>query len=263
MSRKLVWLAVLPWLVWGCNKSSSGGSADEARVTGGEIVPILGSGPSTLVPVDGPVLVPGKYVVVDADSLRLQPTKAGRVDLPGRGNENNWVGRILRSRECTVLRSMGGWSEVKMEDGAEGWLPSRQLLPVEKVQMATVLEDTDAYSGPGGEVLPPEQKVEAGTVLYVVSVEGGYARVNVVGDQHTWVAKGKLVTDPAELQVARLIMRAKHAWAVDGMEDYAELIDQGRIKHKNAKLLPALLATVPPTELNKGDPVEFTSGPLH
>jgi len=184
-------------------------------------------------------------VVVARTGLYKTPSKDSKVPDPsGKGTMNNWVTLLHRGDPVTLAKTEGEWAEIDVNGGAHGFAPASAILTAETT--ATVQEAIVVFDRPDP-VAVSKTRLDPGTLLFVLSRKDRFAEVNAKGTKTVWVLGDQLDTTADEVQIARMIEKARYLLEKEKGEGTKELVEVATATFPNAKLLPALKSLVTAT----------------
>ncbi len=191
-----------------------------------------------------PVETAGSSVVAQRTGFYKTASKDSKVPDPsGKGQMTNWISLLQRGDSATVLRTEGEYSEIEVSGGARGFVPSNTLLTSPSLTAATTQEAIVIFDRPDP-VAVSKTRLEPGSLVFVISKKERFAEVNVRGTKTSWVLADQLDTGADEVQVARMIEKARYLIEKEKGEGTKELVEVARATFPSAKLLPALQALV-------------------
>ena len=192
-----------------------------------------------------PGSLPGPCVVINETVLRLAPTDDDHVAHPRAPDKQvtNYIGHLIRGHLATVRRQMPSWSEIVLDDDAEGWVHTNDLMPAADVSEATVMADTIGY-GAASRKAPRAAVVTPGTLLFIAEEQGEFSKVYGETGEPVYVETGSLARGETDLAMSHLILRMRAAKGVNDMAEASELLDEARIKYAKSPLIDALAENV-------------------
>jgi SH3-like domain-containing protein len=194
-------------------------------------------------PIPPPPPAPaGTVYVASASSLRREPTEASRVAGPGGKQVGNFLSVLQRGEPVTVLEARADWARVRTSGDDEGWLRRGALLEAEGATVATLAVQANVFERPDLLAASPGRKLEPGSLLLVVRQKAPFAEVNAGGGTDVWVLADRLVTDPAQVSVAKLVEKARWLERNKKHDEAVKILALGRTAFPGAPLLD-LLAT--------------------
>ena len=196
------------------------------------------------VPATPPIEVkPGFFTANWA--LWRAPTDEKQVPNPdGEGTVKNYMMNVERGRSLERIGEQAEWSQVRIDDGTEGWIKTERIVIEDGAKLATVYEDTRMFKRPDLLSLVIEHKVQAGSLIITGKEDGKFVEIDYptgkYDSERTWVQTENLVFDATDIDAARFVRRILQL-RVDGKkEDAAELEDLARGQFVGSKLLPLL-----------------------
>lgn len=149
--------------------------------------------------------------VIATTSVRRLPNDEKQIDDPKTGKKiANFSATLFRGERVSVLKLEGDWSLVRASDEGEGWLKKDALLPATNVTMATVLDETKTFDRPDLLALNSKRALERGTLVFVTKTREQFSEVHLGGKILAWVLTEALVQDGREVDVAKLLNRARY-----------------------------------------------------
>ncbi|MGC3999039.1 MAG: SH3 domain-containing protein [Anaeromyxobacter sp.] len=206
--------------------------------------------PSPSGPASGaaPAADQGAYVV-SVTVLRREASEAQKVPGPSGKEVGNYLATLNRGEKVSPLELREDWARVRASDDKEGWLKRSALLEGEGISEATVLVQADVFDRPEMLAANAKKKIEPGTLVLVIRARPPFSEVNVAGSQTAWVLSERLNTGEREVQVSKLIEKARYLVRANRKEEALSLLALAR-EHFNGVALVDVLATelgeVPP-----------------
>jgi SH3-like domain-containing protein len=199
--------------------------------------------PPAAAPAPPPPPAPaGTVYLATASSLRREPSEANRVKGPGGQQLGNFLSVLQRGEPVTVLEARADWARVRTSGDDEGWLRRGALLEAEGVTVATLLVQANVFERPDLLAAAPGKKLEPGSLLLVVRQKPPFAEVNVGRGADAWVLADRLVTDPAQVSVAKLVEKARWLERSRKHDEALKILALGRGAFPGAPLLDLLAA---------------------
>lgn len=202
-------------------------------------------------------------VVASRTGLRKAPTEDAKADDPaGSGKKvSNWIALLHRGERVELVETSGDWAKVRLSDGSEGYTSARSLLTAEGLREATVVDTVQSFERPDL-VAVGRTKLEPGTLLFVVGERDTFSQVNHRTTHAAWVLTDKLSSDAAEVQLAKMLERAKYLLEREKGKGTAELLEVARGQFAGAKLLVVLESLVSPAAAPAdGEPAKAPEAP--
>lgn len=185
------------------------------------------------------------YVVIKDTVMRLAPTEDEIVPVPNvpQRMSTNFIGTISRGHVGTMVERRGYWSHIVLDDDAEGWVKSMDMLPSRQVSEATVLRPVTLYAVPSLKA-PPAARINPGDLVFVAEEEGEFSKIYGTDPAPLYVETAMLDTTPNELAMSHMLLRLSKAHSVNDLAEAAEIYDEARISYPKAKLMEVLAENV-------------------
>ena len=174
--------------------------------------------------------------VVVATVVKKAPNESPKVEEKGK-QVPNWLATLSRGEMLTLLNDEGDYRRVKTSSDVEGWVKKAAILAASDVQIATVLGEVEAFDRPDLLALNSKKTVRAGTLLFVLKSKGQFSETNVNGWASAWVLTAKLSHDLNEINVSKMLARARELKAANNASGAEELLKLARSTSGAAKLI--------------------------
>jgi SH3-like domain-containing protein len=205
--------------------------------------------------------------VVGKTTLRKVASDERKIDDPNGGDKqvSNYVTALNRGEKVEVLGNDGDWTHIKASDGSDGWLKTNRLvLADENTQVATLFTDGKVFDRPDLLALATDRKMEPGSLVFVISTKDQFSEVNYpktsVADVHAWALTSDLVTDPNEVEAAKIIAKVKELRAAND-PGAKQMEDLARSQYATSKLLSLLDQPVEPAPADRATDAPATDAP--
>ena len=150
---------------------------------------------------------------------------------------------IERARPLERIGEEGEWSQVRIEDGTEGWIKTERIVVDDTVRIATVVAESKRFKRPELLALVIGEKVPAGAILIAAKTDGKFTEIDVQTDKYaserTWVLTEDLVFDPNMIEAAKIIDRVMQLREKD-KDGAAQLEELARSQFAGSPLLALL-----------------------
>ena len=185
------------------------------------------------------------YVIINNTVMRFAPSEDPVVPVPNAPGRTttNFIGNITRGHVSTLLERRGFWSHVVLDDDAEGWILTVDMLPARQVNEATVLEETILYGAPS-EKAPPAARLAPGDLLFVAEERGDFSKVYGTTPSPLYVPSKRLSHEANELAMSHMLLRMHMAQQVNDAAEAVELLDEARLNFPNTQLLDVMAENV-------------------
>ena len=180
------------------------------------------------------------------------PTDEKKVPNPdGEGTVKNYMLNVERGRPLERIGEQGEWSQVRLEDGTEGWIKSERIVIEDGAKLATATAEARMFKRPELLALVIDKKLPPGQLLITAGTEGKFTVVDYptgkYETQKMWVLTENLVFDSTEIEAAQVIQRVLKLRESDEA-GAADLEDLARGQFPDSKLLPLLEVVEEPPE---------------
>lgn len=206
------------------------------------------------IPATPPLEVKPGFFTADWALWRAPSDERNIPNPDGEGTIKNYMLNVERGRSLERIGEDGAWSQVRIDDGTEGWIKTERIVTDDGTTLATVTADTRMFKRADLLALEIDKKVPAGSLIITGPTEGKFTEVDYPTGKYestrTWVQGKDLVKDASEIEAARFVRRILQLRADKKTEAAAELEDLARGQFVGSKLLPLLdvVAEEEPTE---------------
>ncbi len=180
--------------------------------------------------------------VTAASSVRREPSDLTKVKGADGKDKANFVTLLHRGEQVTVLEAKEDWVHIRSSDDKEGWLRGAGVLQGEGLQLATLQAPADLFDRPDLLAANAKRKLDAGTLLIVVKTRPPFSEVNVSGSASAWVLTERLATGDREVQMAKLIEKARWLERSKKHEEALRVLALARDAFAGAPLVDVLAA---------------------
>ena len=239
MIRRAVLLAAL--LAAACRPSPGGTAAPP------------GTPPSTAAAV--PASAAPAFVTA-ASPVRREASDAAKVKGPDGKDVQNLVAFLHRGEQVTVVETREDWVRIRTSDDREGWLKSGAVMQGDGLAPATVLVPADVFDRPDLLAANAKRKLDPGTLLLVVKAKPPFTEVNVSGTGNAWVLSERLATGDREVQVAKLVEKARWLERYKKHDEALQVLALAREHFADVPLVDLLA-----TELGEAAPAQAAGTP--
>lgn len=204
------------------------------------------SAPAPVPPAPGPsegqvATAADQAFLTAATVLRREPSDTAKIPGPKpKQMISNSLALLQRGEKVTLLESRDVWAKVKATDETIGWLKASLLLPAAGVTEATLLETADAFDRPDLLAVNTKRKIEPGTLVLVVRARELFSEVNLSSGTNAWVLSDRLSTAPRQVNVAKLIDKARWLVRAGRATDAKAVLELARREFADVPLIEVL-----------------------
>lgn len=210
-------LTTLVAFVGGCQKSPvaqmPAPSLDSARTIDPEALAADGAGPVQIAmgspkPTRG--VERGAAYVTQTALVRRQAKDVKDVEVEGSNKRlSNFTATLYRGEQVDIVQVTDDWVQVRCSDEKTGWLKQDNVLRAEGVEMTTVVGQAKVFTRPDLLAFNGAKIIMPGTLLFAMRIKDQFSEVNLGGGVTGWVLTDVLVKDKREVDVAKLINKAR------------------------------------------------------
>ena len=239
----------------GCSKDKA--SDKPLETTQNETSNVNNAAPLPAVANNRPTQTGEAAFVVSVTAVRRANNEEKQIDDPAKPGKkvNNYITTLHRGEQVSVLKVDGDWAQVRSSDEKEGWLKKDSLLPSEGITMATTLEETKTFDRPDLLALNAKRKVSTGALVYSMRAKDQFSEVNLGGTSTAWVLTSALVSDPREVDAAKILNKARY---LSDRKDASasDLMELAKKEYGDTKLMQAVASA--PEAPSEGAPTPST-----
>jgi len=192
--------------------------------------------------------------VVGKTTVRKTASDDRKIPDPAGGDKqvSNYVTALYRGEKVDIVGADGDWTHIKASDASDGWLKTNRLvIEDDKTKVSTLFAEGKVFDRPDLLALASDRKIEAGSLVFVLSEKDQFSEVdypkNAVTDVHAWALSSDLNSDPNEVEAAKIIAKVRELRA-DNDPGAKQMEELARSQYSSSKLLSLLdqPAEVPP-----------------
>jgi hypothetical protein len=234
-------------------------SLDSAHTVDAEQLAADGAGPVQLAMGNTQAARPmpkGPAFVTQTALVRREAKDTKDVEVPGSKKRlSNFTATLYRGEQVEVVQTSEDWVEVRTSDEKTGWLKLDNVLRAEGVEMATVVNAAKVFTRPDLLAFNGARTIMPGTLLFALRIKDQFSEVNLGGGTSGWVLTDVLVKDKREVDVAKLINKAR--LLKDRNDPSADgLLDLAKAHFADTHLVQTLLLA-PAGGVDPNNPVPF------